>query len=267
MRAASLYIPVDKLRVATAAADAAVALLDASSTTRVRDIIWRWVYAESTAGRWQHMSRVYIPRTNELSAYTDLKNGATATPAGTPVYAAQDGFVLQYGDTVDLSADLGSLYGAANVDGCVVGTFASAISDKLGFYSLIDGDPFTSDFQIAGRVSTAKAAANWLGGFYGPTDTAYAESKLLSQVVQVQGASSSGAGYALLSFADGDSEVVAPAGTPQTVLSASVNQNKHFNASNSCTQTWAMSYVASSELDFTGFAGRAGAMLAELAIP
>tara|TARA_R110002167_G_C12573932_1_gene642836 strand:- start:242 stop:1090 length:849 start_codon:yes stop_codon:yes gene_type:complete len=259
---------IDPRRIAAASdADAAVARLDPSSTARVTDVIWNWVFGESLAGQWQHLSRVYIPRTNELSAYTDLKNGTTATPSGTPVYTAQDGFTLQFGDTVDLSADLGSLYGAANVDACVVGTFVSAIADKLGYYSLVDGDPFSSEFQIAGRASTAKAAANWLGGFFGPTDTAYAESKLLNQVVQVQGASSSGAGYALLSFADGDSEVVAPAATPQTVLSASVNQNKHFNASNSCTQTWAMSYVASSELDFAGFAGRAGAMLAALATP
>lgn len=259
---------IDPRRIAAASdADAAVARLDPSSTARVVDVIWNWVFGESLAGQWQHLSRVYIPRTNELSAYTDLKNGATATPAGTPVYAAQDGFVLQYGDTVDLSADLAALYGAANIDSCVVGHFASSIADKQGFYYLVDADPFSSELVIGGRVSTNKAVANWLSGYLGPTDTTISDTKLIDQVVQVQSAVGSGAGYALLSFADGDSDIVAPAGTPQTALGTSVTVNAGFNGSNNCTQTWGMSYIASSTLDFAGFSVRAGAMMAALAIP
>ena len=251
-------------RQAAADADAAVARLHASTIAYTKDVIRRWVFRESLNNRWQHISRAYVARTNEASAYTDLKNGTTATPSGSPVYSAQAGFVLQFGDIVDLGTDLATIYGAANVDSCVVGTFVSAVADKLGFYNLIDGDPYTTEFQISGRASTAKAAANWLGGYFGPTDTAYAESKLLNQVVQVQSAVGSGAGYALMRFADGDTAIVAPAHTPQTALSASVKQNGHYNAANSATQTWGMSYIASNSLDFAGFAASTATMMEEL---
>jgi hypothetical protein len=247
-------------------ANAAVGRLHSTSTQYVKDKIFDFVYNEVKADRWKHLSRLYVARTNEASAYTDLKNETTASPSGSPVYSAQAGFVLQFGDIVDLGADLAAIYGAANVDSCVVGTFVSAVADKSGFYNLIDGDPYTTEFQISGRASTAKAAANWLGGYFGPTDTAYAESKLLNQVVQVQSAVGSGAGYALMSFADGDTAIVAPAHTPQTALSTSVKQNGHYNAANSCTQTWGMSYVASNSLDFAGFSAAVGTLMTALAL-
>ena len=253
-------------RQAAADADAAVARLHASTIAYTKDVIRRWVFRESLNNRWQHISRAYVARTNELSAYTDLKNGTTATPAGTPVYVAQDGFTLQYGDTVDLNANLATLYGAANIDSCVVGHFTSAIADKQGFYYLVDADPYSSELVIGGRVSTSKAVANWLSGYLGPTDTTISDAKLIDQVVQVQSAVGSGAGYALLSFADGDSGIVAPAGAPQTALGTSVTVNAGFNGSNNCTQTWGMSYIASSSLDFAGFSVRTGAMMAALAI-
>ena len=247
-----------------ALADANAAILNlTSASTYATDIVWQWVYNTSYADQWKHIDRVYIPRINAASAFTCLKTGTVATASdanGSDV--PQDGFSMSATTSVDLNTSLASLYGTTSVDACVIGTFISAVSSETGFYNVIDGDPDSSDVGVSGNVGTGTAVLNWLGGYF-PAASTVPNSALVGKLIQLQSDATATAGTALLSLPDGTT-YSSTNYTGQTDLPSTLTQHKPNASAGASVQTWAMTYVASSDLDYLSFAADTTEMLEAL---
>ena len=247
-----------------ALADANAAILNlTSASTYATDIVWQWVYNTSYSDQWKYLDRVYIPRINAASAFTCLKTGTVATASdanGSDV--PQDGFSMSATTSVDLNTSLASLYGTTSVDACVIGTFISAVSSESGFYNVIDGDPNTSDIGVSGGVAAGTAVLNWLGGFF-PAASTVPNSALVGQLIQLQSDATATAGTALLSIPDGTT-YSSNNYTGQTDLPSTLTQHLPNAGAGESVQTWAMTYVASSDLDYLSFAADTTDMLEAL---
>ena len=243
---------------ATADAVSAVAWLDDSSTDYVKDTIFQYVYNESRAGRWQHISRMWVAKTDLASAYTCIKTGNVATPSTTLAYNAQSGIRITGVNTVNFNYDVSADYADASdyAIGTAFNTFSSPLAGST--WTLLKGKIGSTTALTIGWHPTTLGYQGIINGgtAEGPTgttlDTCY------SSINRLDLDPTSGNSR----FRCDDFEGISPyifGTSPPT----SIKQND--NGANSADQTWEMTYMASSAMEWEGFRDNTNLMLAQLA--
>ena len=262
--------PSGPAEAATADAVSALAYLDDDSSDHVKNTIFQYVYNESISGRWQHMTRLWVARTNLASAYTCIKTGSVATPSATFGFAANDGVEIPTGGSVDFNFDALSEFGVDAYDDFCVGTAISAF-DTSGTSSSLFVRPILTGQTAASLTSLEYHYNGGTGGtsrFYanlgiptarGPANETAADAA--NRLIRIDiNTEQNKPQFRFDEYTDNTS---AWGGPLAGYMPVDLIQNAE-TAGAVTSQTWNLTYVASSALDWETFRDNTNAMLDEL---
>lgn len=226
-------------------AEAAVGRLTDPSP-EVASIISQYVFNESLAGRWQHVTRIWMTQTNAASAYTCLKSGSTATPAAAYTWSTSgvrlttDGEVdLNYDSSQDYAGATQMCYGvtSSNFQNSGSNTYFAASAAGIGAFNL---NYNYDSYDLASSIGGAPAVISTLPDIqpFGVIRTDIASSTGYTRVRREDGSGQST--YAPLSLS-----------MPDVCLIENV-------------QTWQLFYMASHEMEWEGFRDNTQSAMAAL---
>ena len=257
------YSPFDDA-AAVADATASVAYLDSGSSEYIKDVIYQYVYNESLAGRWQHISRMWVAKTDLASAYKCIKTGNLATPSATLAYNAQSGIRITGTNKVNFNYDVSADY--ADATDYAIGTAFNTVSSGPAntTWTLLKGMIGSTTAIVTGWHPTSDGYQGVINGGVaeGPTgttlDTCYSSISRID-IDPVSGNAR---------YRCGDVEGISPY-IFGTASPTSIKQNDNSvpgSSSLSLDQTWEMTYMASSAMEWEGFRDNTNTMLAALAL-